>query len=111
MSMHFIPSPSSLPAAEPCGLARCFGDHVLMTRIMMGRSVEEVAGAAGLTDQEWRDIEAGTLPDSWEQVALMAAALGVVKRWLDYVTRLYVLARKQQLFEAGIVLRSGQKYS
>jgi transcriptional regulator with XRE-family HTH domain len=42
-----------------------------------GRSIEETARLAGMTVSEWEEIEAGRMPSTREQLAVMADALEV----------------------------------
>ncbi len=38
---------------------------------------------------EWKDIEAGEIPDSWEQVCLMAVALRLGRPWMALLEQFY----------------------
>jgi len=55
---------------------RLFGTFFRDARLERGRSVEDVAGAAGMEVGEWVAVEAGQVPD-WALTCRMADALGV----------------------------------
>ena len=61
---------------------RLFGSLLREAREERGRSVEEVAEAAGLSTTEWEAVEAGQVPETWEQVRRMADGLGGNRMWL-----------------------------
>jgi hypothetical protein len=44
---------------------------------------------------EWEAIEAGQVPDTWEQICLMAAALRMGRSWMPWLAKLYVGAGKK----------------
>jgi transcriptional regulator with XRE-family HTH domain len=58
------------------------GEFIRQTRKEAGLSLSEVAPLAALTEAEWIEIEEGRVPDTWEQVCLMATALGQDRSWL-----------------------------
>jgi hypothetical protein len=53
------------------------------------RSLEEIAPLAALTVPEWEAIETGQVPDTWEQVCLMATALCLGRSWMTLLGQLY----------------------
>jgi hypothetical protein len=58
-------------------------------RMRDGRPLAELAPKAGLTVEEWNEIEAGRVPDTWEHVLLLAAGLELDRSsWLPYLARL-----------------------
>ena len=59
-----------------------FGSLLCEAREERGRSVEEAAEAAGLSTAEWEAVEAGQVPENWEQVRRMADGLGGDRMWL-----------------------------
>ena len=59
-----------------------FGSLLCEARVERGRSVEEAAEAAGLSTAEWEAVEAGQVPENWEQVRRMADGLGGDRMWL-----------------------------
>ena len=44
--------------------ARFFGEHIRTARLLDGRCPEELAPKAGLTAEEWKEIEDGRVPDT-----------------------------------------------
>ena len=59
-----------------------FGDLIRLAREQRTLSVEEVARAAGMSASEWESIEAGTVPQTREQLQAVAAGLAI--RWEDF---------------------------
>jgi len=59
-----------------------FGNFLRDAREERGRSVEEAAEAAGMAVVEWEAVEAGQVPETWEQVQRMAGGLGGDRMWL-----------------------------
>ena len=45
-----------------------FGEEIQLRREERGLSVEQAAQRAGLRSEDWQAIEAGQVPESWEQV-------------------------------------------
>lgn len=81
-------------AASPELCAQILGDYIRMARCNADRPIEELAPLAGLTVPEWKAIEAGQAPDTWEQICLIAAVLGLGHSWMPRLMRLYVGAQK-----------------
>jgi transcriptional regulator with XRE-family HTH domain len=54
-----------------------FGNFLRGAREERGRSVEAAARAAGMEVAAWEAVEAGQVPETWEQVRRMADGLGV----------------------------------
>jgi hypothetical protein len=70
-----------------CG--QIFGDHIRAARIRDGRPLAELAPKAGITVEEWEEIEAGRVPDTWEHVLLLVMVLELDRKsWLPYFARL-----------------------
>ena len=91
MSMTVSASPAS-PRRSPAYRRLCaqiFGGHIRTLRVRDGRPLAELAPKAGLTVEEWRQIEAGQTAYAWECVLLMATALELDRSWLRYFARLY----------------------
>ena len=59
-----------------------FGNFLRDAREERGRSVEEAAEAAGMAVVEWEAVEAGQVPDTWEQVRRIADGLGTDRSWM-----------------------------
>ena len=53
-----------------------FGEEIELRREERGLSLEEAASRAGLSPEEWEDIEAGQVPESWQQLCALADGLG-----------------------------------
>jgi len=74
----------SLPSSFPQDLERIhrslwgvlFGEEIGLRREERGLSVEEAAERAGLSAGEWRAIEAGQVPESWQELCAVAEGLG-----------------------------------
>ncbi|HEV2133493.1 MAG TPA: helix-turn-helix domain-containing protein [Terracidiphilus sp.] len=70
--------------------AQIFGDHIRTLRVRDGCPLAELAPKAGLTVEEWQQIEAGQTAYAWECVLLMATALELDRAsWLPYFAQLY----------------------
>ena len=83
MSTMFSPShPASRPAARRQVWGQTFGVLIRKIRVNDDRPLEEIAPRVALTVPEWKAIEAGQIPDTWEQVCLMAAALRLGRSWM-----------------------------
>lgn len=82
---------ASSPRRSPAYRRLCgelFGDHIRTARLRDGRPVAELAAGAGLTVDEWEEIEGGRIPDTWEHVLLLAAVLHFERSsWLPYFAR------------------------
>ena len=85
---HGAPRPSS---SQVC--ATLLGQHIQAARLWDGRPLEEIAPLAGLTVPEWKGIEAGQAPDTWEHICLIAAVLHLGRSWMPYLSRLWIKAR------------------
>lgn len=59
-----------------------FGELVRSAREQRTLSVEKVARAAGMSASEWESIEAGTVPQTREQLQTIAAGLAI--QWEDF---------------------------
>jgi transcriptional regulator with XRE-family HTH domain len=59
-----------------------FGDLLRNIREERGRSVEDAARASGMEVAEWEAVEAGQVPENWEQVRRMAAAISADCSWM-----------------------------
>ena len=75
--------------ARPEACAKSFGQLIQIARRGDGRPLEELAPLAGLTVPEWEEIEAGRIPDTWEEVLLIAQVLHLGRSWMPYLTRRY----------------------
>jgi hypothetical protein len=95
-NLSSLPSRPARPiAARPEVCGQILSDHLRQARLRGGRPVEQVAPLAGLTVPEWRAIEEGEVPDTWEHICLMAAALHIGPTWMPWLMKLYVGARRQ----------------
>lgn len=95
MSMRVSSSSSARRSPEYRRLcAQIFAEHILAARLRDGRPLAELAPLAGLTVEEWEQIEAGQAPGTWEQVLLLAVVLGFGRSWLEYFSRLCEGARE-----------------
>ena len=81
--------PISRPATRRQVQGQTFGELIRKIRVNDGRSLEEIAPLAALTVPEWEAIETGQVPDTWEQVCLMATALCLGRSWMTLLGRLY----------------------
>jgi transcriptional regulator with XRE-family HTH domain len=54
-----------------------FGAGIAEARRTAGLSVEQAAAAAGMEASEWLAVEAGHVPEGWEQLRAMADAIDV----------------------------------
>ena len=53
-----------------------FGEEIQLRREERGLSVEEAAERAGLSPEVWQAIEAGQVPESWQELCAVAEGLG-----------------------------------
>jgi len=54
-----------------------FGQEIQLRREERGLSLENAAERAGLSTEEWQDMEAGqVVPESWKQLCAVAKGLG-----------------------------------
>jgi DNA-binding XRE family transcriptional regulator len=53
-----------------------FGEEIQLRREERGISIEDAAERAGLSIENWQDLEAGQVPESWEQLCALAKGLG-----------------------------------
>jgi len=84
---------SSYPASRRAARlvwGQTFGELIREILVNDGRPLEEIAPLAALTVPEWKDIEAGQIPDTWEQICLMAVALRLGRPWMALLGQLYV---------------------
>jgi hypothetical protein len=90
MSTIFSSSyPASRRAARQAW-GQALGELIRKIRVNDDRPLEEIALLAALTVPEWKDIEAGQIPDTWEQVCLMAVALRLGRPWMALLGQFYV---------------------
>ena len=77
MSMMFLPSILACDVKGACCRiwGALFGQDIQNLREEKRLSLEETAGRAGMTVAEWEAIEAGQVPQTWEQVCAMAKGL------------------------------------
>ena len=69
--------------------AQVFAGHIRAARLRDGRPLDELAPLAGLTVEEWEEIEAGRVPGTWEHVLLLVTVLQLDRSsWLPYFARL-----------------------
>jgi hypothetical protein len=54
-----------------------FGSGIEEMRKSAGLSIDEAAVAAGMNAAEWLAVEAGKVPDSWERMRMMGAAINL----------------------------------
>ena len=79
MSMLFFDSssPSSRAAYERQVWGEFFGGLIGAARQERGLSIEDMAQRTGITESEWKAIEAGTVPRTLEQLQAIAAGLDI----------------------------------
>lgn len=53
-----------------------FGEEIRLRREERGLSVEEAASRAGFPTENWKAMEAGQAPESWDQLCAVAEGLG-----------------------------------
>jgi DNA-binding XRE family transcriptional regulator len=53
-----------------------FGEEIQLRREERGLSIEDAAERAGLSVEKWQDMEAGQVPESWQQLCAVAEGLG-----------------------------------
>ena len=70
--------------------ARILGEYVQFARTQDGRPLEELAPLAALTVAQWEAIEAGQVPDTWEQMCLIGAALHIGPKLMSKLVTIYV---------------------
>jgi DNA-binding XRE family transcriptional regulator len=93
MSTRPSPRSAALDIPEHRQLcARMLGEYIRMARKGDGRPLEELAPSAGLTVEEWTEIEEGRLQPAWEAVLMLATVLRLGRSWMPYLRRLYVKA-------------------
>jgi hypothetical protein len=83
---------SSYPASRRAARqawGQTLGEIIRKIRVNDGRPLEEITPLAALMVPEWKDIEAGQIPDTWEQVCLMAVALRLGRSWMALLGKLY----------------------
>jgi len=79
MSMAYLLSSFLLqdPARLQQGVwGALFGEEIQLRRQERGLSIEDAAERAGLSIEEWQDMEAGQVPESWQQLCAVAKGLG-----------------------------------
>jgi DNA-binding XRE family transcriptional regulator len=96
MSTSSAASVLNCAAARRCASAKSFGENIRLARLNAGRCTEELAPMAGLTTQEWQAIESGQLPDTWEQVLLIAMVLRIGPKWMKHLRQLCEEATRQE---------------
>lgn len=70
--------------------AEAFAEHIRGARLRDGRPLAELAPGAGLTVEEWEEIEGGRMPDTWEHILLLVTVLHFDRSsWLPYFARLF----------------------
>lgn len=79
--------PPSLPSSRRAALqrevwGRFFGGLIRKVREKDGRSLEEIAGLAGMTAAEWEALEAGQVPSTSEQLLSITDALRTGRPWM-----------------------------
>ena len=79
---------------SPLFCARTLGYLIHQIRMLDDRPLEEIAPLAGLTVADWRAVEAGSAPDSWEQVRLMGDAINCHPVHMLELDRLYDGAKR-----------------
>ena len=52
-----------------------FGEEIQLRRQERGISIEDAAERAGFSIEEWQDMEAGQVPESWQQLCAVAEGL------------------------------------
>ena len=78
---------------SPQQSAQILGHLIQSARRLDSRSLEELAPLAALTVPEWLAIEAGDMPDTWEQILLIGNALGCGPIWMAFAAGYYRRAR------------------
>ena len=72
--------------------ARIFGEHIGHLRRLDGRPLEELAPQAGLTVEEWEQIEGGRLRLACEQVLMFGMVFHLGRSWVRYLLRVAGIA-------------------
>ena len=93
--MSTRPSPRSAALDTPeyrAASARSLGDYIRIARKRDGRPLEELAPLAGLTTEEWTEIEEGRLQPAWEAVLMLATVLRLGRSWMPRLRRVYIRA-------------------
>jgi hypothetical protein len=81
--------PRPLPG-RPEVYATILGQYIQFARMQDGRPLEQIAPLAALTVPEWEAIEAGQVPDTWEQMCLIGAALRIGHKLMSKLVTIYV---------------------
>jgi len=66
-----------------------FGEELQLQRQKRGLSIENAAERAGNSVEEWQAIEAGQVPESWEQLCAVGEGLGEKKIVMASLVILY----------------------
>jgi len=53
-----------------------FGEEIQLRRQEQGISIEDAAERAGLSVEQWQEMETGQVPESWQQLCAVAEGLG-----------------------------------
>lgn len=89
-------SRARLISPDPRFCAKTLGSFIEGARSLDPRPLAQIAPLAGLTVNEWLEIENGqTMDFCWEQVLLIAQVLGQGRKWLFYIENLYRGMRRQ----------------
>lgn len=59
-----------------------FGDLLREVRVRERCSIEQAAKAAGMTVAAWEAVEAGQVPQNWEEACRMADAISTDRSWM-----------------------------
>jgi len=78
MSMVSLPSSPVFDVDRLCrGVwGVLFGEEIECSRQEKALAIKEAAARAGITVEEWEAIEAGHVPESWEQLCRVGEGLG-----------------------------------
>jgi len=80
---------SQPPPLRPEVYARMLGFHIRAARLRDGRPLEELAPQAGMTVQEWEQMETGEVLPCWELLLWVTGMLSMGRSWVPYLARLY----------------------
>ena len=77
------------PSQPPEFYAQLLGSSIRAARLLDGRPLEELAPQAGMTVQEWEQMETGEVLPCWELLLWVTGMLSMGRSWVPYLARLY----------------------
>jgi DNA-binding XRE family transcriptional regulator len=88
-------STEEVAVMERQAMGRLFGHGIEQMRKNTGLSIDEAAVAAGMEATEWLAIEAGRVPNDWEQLRTMGAAINLRPEQIAIYASICKRARQQ----------------